>query len=189
MKQFVKALNKEEGGNCYKYLKQQFPKISDAKLKEGVFDGPQIRKMLRDDSFIEHMNDKEKAAWNSFKQTVTNFLGNKKSENYKEIVAEMVTNFGALGCNMNLKLHFLDSHIDYFPINLGAYSEEQGERFHQDIKEMERRYQGRWNVNMMADFCWNLKRETEKRGVKRKRKPLLRSFRDKRVRYSKKKIN
>ncbi|XP_057336467.1 pancreatic lipase-related protein 2-like [Microplitis mediator] len=38
---------------------------------------------------------------------------------------------------MNLKLHFLDSHIDHFPENLGDYSEEQGERFHQDISEME----------------------------------------------------
>ncbi|CAH2092031.1 unnamed protein product [Euphydryas editha] len=33
---------------------------------------------------------------------------------------------------MNLKLHFLDSHIGHFPENLGEYSEEQGERFHQD---------------------------------------------------------
>jgi len=140
MKQFVKALKKE--GECYQYLQQQFPKLSEAKIKEGVFDGSQIRKMLRDDSFIEHINDTEKAAWDSFKGTVENFLGNKKSENYKEIVAKMVENFQALGCNMNLKLHFLDSHIDYFPMNLGAYSEEQGERFHQDIKEMERRYQG-----------------------------------------------
>ncbi|EFN83121.1 hypothetical protein EAI_10360, partial [Harpegnathos saltator] len=31
-----------------------------------------------------------------------------------------------------------------------------GERFHQDIKEMERRYQERWDVNMMADFYWIL---------------------------------
>jgi hypothetical protein len=29
-------------------------------------------------------------------------------------------------------------------------------RFHQDIKEMERTYQGRWNVNMMGDYCWAL---------------------------------
>ena len=41
---------------------------------------------------------------------------------------------------MNLKLHFSDSHIDYFPKNLGNYSEEQGERFHQDIRDMESRY-------------------------------------------------
>jgi hypothetical protein len=42
---------------------------------------------------------------------------------------------------MSLKLHFLFLHLDQFPENLGAVSEEQGERFHQDIKEMERWYQ------------------------------------------------
>ncbi|GFU82193.1 uncharacterized protein TNCV_4466441 [Trichonephila clavipes] len=55
---------------------------------------------------------------------------------------------------MSVKVHFLHSHLDYFPENLGVVSKEQGECFHQDIKEMERRYQGRWNVNMMADYCW-----------------------------------
>jgi hypothetical protein len=35
---------------------------------------------------------------------------------------------------MSLKVHFLNAHLDYFPENLGAVSEEQGERFHQDIK-------------------------------------------------------
>ncbi|GFS60199.1 uncharacterized protein TNCV_2827061 [Trichonephila clavipes] len=60
---------------------------------------------------------------------------------------------------MSVKVHFLHSHLDYFPENLGAVSEEQGECFHQDIKEMERRYQRRWDVNMMADYCWMLKRE------------------------------
>jgi hypothetical protein len=52
---------------------------------------------------------------------------------------------------MSLKLHFLASHLDHFPPNLGAVSEEQGERFHQDLKDVERRYQGRWDVNMMVD--------------------------------------
>jgi len=37
--------------------------------------------------------------------------------------------------------------------------DEQGERFHQDIKEMETRYQGRWDAVMMADYCWTLKRD------------------------------
>ena len=44
-----------------------------------------------------------------------------------------------------------------FPDNVCDYSEEQGERFHQDIKVMEQRYQGRWDEVMMADFCWMLK--------------------------------
>jgi hypothetical protein len=37
---------------------------------------------------------------------------------------------------MSLKVHFLNAHLDYFPKNLGAVSEEQGERFHQDIKDI-----------------------------------------------------
>ncbi|UYV78677.1 hypothetical protein LAZ67_16002346 [Cordylochernes scorpioides] len=48
----------------------------------------------------------------------------------------------ALGCNMSLKIHFLHSHLDFFPDNLGAVSDEHGERFHQDISSMEKRYQG-----------------------------------------------
>ncbi|GFW17955.1 uncharacterized protein TNCV_2231361 [Trichonephila clavipes] len=35
MKQFVKALDKE--GECFKYLCEQFPGLSDAKLKSGIF--------------------------------------------------------------------------------------------------------------------------------------------------------
>ena len=41
---------------------------------------------------------------------------------------------------MNLKLHFLDSCLDYFPENLDDCNEEQDEKFHQYIKEMECRY-------------------------------------------------
>jgi hypothetical protein len=39
---------------------------------------------------------------------------------------------------MSLKLHFLESRLDYFPPNLGAVSEEQGERFHRVLKDIER---------------------------------------------------
>ena len=88
---------------------------------------------------------------------------------------------------MSVKLHFLHSHLEYFPDNLGDYSEEQGERFHQDLKVMKRKYKVVWGVNMMADYCWMLKRESENRGIKRDRDPLHRSFENKRVRYKRKK--
>jgi len=65
----------------------------------------------------------------------------------------MLINFKNLGCLMNLKVHFLHSHLDYFPKNLGDLSEEQGERSHQDMKEIERRYQGYWDENMLSDYC------------------------------------
>jgi len=72
----------------------------------------------------------------------------------------MLENYRILGCNMSIKMHFLYSHLDKFPENLGDFSEEQGERFHQNIKEMERRYQGRWSITMMVDYCCMLQRET-----------------------------
>ena len=49
-------------------------------------------------------------------------------------------------------MHSLDSHLDIFPVNLGAVSDEKGERFHQDIQVMEDRYQGRRDCHMMADY-------------------------------------
>ena len=60
---------------------------------------------------------------------------------------------------MSLKLHFLASHLDYFSPKLGAISEEQGERFRQELKDVERRFQGRSDVNIMANYCWSIARD------------------------------
>lgn len=158
VKQFVKALNKD--GPCFRYLCTKFSSLSDAKLKEGIFVGPQIRELIKDEAFLNSMNKTERDAWMSIGNVIHNFLGNVKSDDYKILVSNMLKNLKRLGCNMSLKLHFLHSHLDYFPKNLGDVSEEQGERFHQDISEMENRYQGRWDVSMMADYCWSLKRES-----------------------------
>ena len=35
-------------------------------------------------------------------------------------------------------------------------NEEHGERFHQDIQVMEKRYQGRWDETMMGNYVWTL---------------------------------
>jgi hypothetical protein len=55
-----------------------------------------------------------------------------------------------------LKNSFSEFAHGFYPENPGAVSEKRGELFHRDIKEMERRYQGRWNVNVMGDCCWTL---------------------------------
>ena len=113
--------------------------ISIEKLKAGVFDGPQIRKLMNDPDFENIMNVIEGKAWISFVQVSKNFLGNHNTPNYAEIVQNMNTNFRNLECNRSIKVHYLDSHLDRFPKNLGDFSEEQGERFHQDIKIIEER--------------------------------------------------
>ena len=62
--------------------------------------------------------------------------------------------FRALGCNMSIKLHFLNSHLDQFLENLGTMNYKQGEGFHWDLKTMVEHYQVRWDKSMMADYCW-----------------------------------
>jgi len=44
---------------------------------------------------------------------------------------------------MSLKIHFLESHLDFFPENLSKVSNENSERFHQDVMATEKQYQGK----------------------------------------------
>jgi hypothetical protein len=37
----------DKNGSGFLYLKEKFPKISDAKIKEGIFVGPQIRQIMK----------------------------------------------------------------------------------------------------------------------------------------------
>ena len=160
MKQFVKALNKE--GTCFQYICKTFPGLTIEKLKAGVFHGPDIRKLIQDENFVTSMNQLQSKTWRSFVAVTQNFLGNKRSDDYVALVENMLNNYRDIGANMSIKVHFLHSHLDRFPENCGDVSDEQGERFHQDIKEMKERYQGRWDTTMMSDYCWSLKRDDEK---------------------------
>jgi len=60
---------------------------------------------------------------------------------------------------MILKIHFLESRLDFFSENLDEVSYEHGERFHHDIIIVEKRYQGKWTSSMLADYYWTLKRD------------------------------
>ena len=107
------------------------------KIKAGVFDGTQIRTLVRDEEFVNKINDKERAAWLSFVAVTQNFLGNKKADNYHVQVTTMLLAYRDLGCKMSVKLHFLHNHLVEFPSNSKAVSDEQGERFHQDFMTMD----------------------------------------------------
>ena len=49
----------------------------------------------------------------------------------------------------------MHSHLNFFPKNMGAASDEHDERFHQDIATIEKRFRGEWSENALADYCWN----------------------------------
>ena len=84
------------------------------------------------------------------KNVTTSFLGNHKAENYPDLVADLVQSYKFVECNMSKKVHFLDSHLDFFPENFVAVSDEYGGRFRQDISTIEKGYQGKWGY----PSCW-----------------------------------
>lgn len=49
-------------------------------------------------------------------------------------------------------MHLPHSHLDNFCKNFGDGSDEQVEKFYQDIKLMEERCHERWDKRMMADY-------------------------------------
>ncbi|GBL75496.1 hypothetical protein AVEN_207684-1 [Araneus ventricosus] len=61
MKNFVKAM--DCGGSGFQYLRMKFPKVSAAKIKKGIFVGPQIRQLMKDPVFESKLTKKEAAAY------------------------------------------------------------------------------------------------------------------------------
>ena len=104
IKQFVKALNKEDA--CFKYIREKFSYMNAEKVKESMFVGPQVRKLIKDAQFLSTTTDAKKKSWLSFTEVVSKFLGNTKDCDYKTIVENMLACIEALG-----KSHEFDSSL------------------------------------------------------------------------------
>jgi hypothetical protein len=137
MKNFVKAMDRNV--TAFLHLRQKFPLLSDAKIREGLFTGPDIRSLLRDEVFERVITGDEQKTWHAFQEVVTGFLGNRRANNYKDLMEELLSSYQKLGWNMSVKIYFLSSRLDFFLENCGSVSDEHGERFHQDIATVEGR--------------------------------------------------
>jgi hypothetical protein len=49
--------------NCFKYFCSKSPGLSEAKLKEGIFVGPDIRKLILDEMFETAVSNVKREAW------------------------------------------------------------------------------------------------------------------------------
>lgn len=106
MKNFVKTLDKE--GDASKYL--SFFKLSNAKLRKGIFIGTQIGKILIDEQFDSKLSHAELPTWNPFKRIVSKVLRNKKVENYEKLAEKLLKNYCKMGYQMSFKIHFLQTY-------------------------------------------------------------------------------
>ena len=82
-------MDKESEG--FAYLRQEFPKISEAKMKEGIFIGPQITQLFEDQDFTTKLYATERRAWKALENVCRNFLGNEKVESHSNVKSIRVT--------------------------------------------------------------------------------------------------
>lgn len=81
------------------------------------------------------LNQNEQRAWVALKTVIINFFRKLPITKlqYKQMIEEMLDAFHNINVNMSLKIHFFHSHLNFFPPNMGAVTDELGERFHQEI--------------------------------------------------------
>ena len=72
------------------------------KLEAHIFDGPQIRELMKDPMFDKALSKAELSAWQSLKSVVTNFLGTGVQNMRRKL-----KNFFQIKAQMSIKLHFL----------------------------------------------------------------------------------
>ena len=124
MKQFTKIL--QQNKLCFQYVK----------IKKSIFVGLQICHFLDNEDF-EVTIDELELAWHAFKYVFKGFLEKHQEAQRDCILENIIKYYQNLGCNMSLKIHFLHSHLPFFPEDAGDISDEHRERFYQNIASME----------------------------------------------------
>lgn len=66
---------KSEG---FAYLRQKYPKRSEAKMKERIFVDPKIKQLFEDHDFSTKFNATERRHWKTLETICRNSLGNEK---------------------------------------------------------------------------------------------------------------
>lgn len=82
------------------------------------------------------------------------YLGSNKAENYKKLKENVFKVYKCMEYNISLKIHFGDFHVNLFPPNYRAVYDEHEVRFHQDITFIEKPYQLKWNLSVLADYSY-----------------------------------
>ena len=73
-------------------LMKHFP-IVGCYIKKGIYDGPEIRQLLKDEIFVIKMTSIEKRACRNFENMVEKFRRNCKSPECKKNISKMVNSF------------------------------------------------------------------------------------------------
>ena len=78
----------DKEGREFAFLQEKFPRISIEKLKDGIFDGLQIRELIKNPIFEKAVSEAEMSAWQSLILVVTNFQWNHRFAEYEKTIEE-----------------------------------------------------------------------------------------------------
>lgn len=170
-KNFIKSV----GNKAMNYLRSEFfgERLTDEKVYEGIVNGPDIRRLMGDKKFRTKLNRTELAAFDSLVAYTKGFLGSDRAPNYRQLASNLKKAFERQNVSMSVKVHFAVDHVEDFAPDCGAYSDEQGERAHQDIKIFQKNYKGKDAIGMLADYCWSIKSEGQLEGRKKRKRLFL----------------
>lgn len=101
--------------------------------------------------FDQTLNYEELCVWASLKAVINDFLSNHRPENAELLMNDLLKAYKKMGCRMS----FITSlPFPFPPLNIGTASDEQGERFRQDVKRHKKRFRGRWSAAMLGDNAY-----------------------------------
>ena len=131
-------------------------RLSKEKIHNGVFVGPQIKKLFENYHFKMLLDENQKIAYDSLLATITNVLypSSTPIEEQEKIVQELIAAFYVLDCNYSPKMHYVHCHIKQLTDHQYLVSDEHGEKVHQTMKNLEVRYDGKCLSSMLSDYIW-----------------------------------
>lgn len=116
-------------------------RICTKQLKSGIFNGPAVRHLINDlerfHSFVDSKSLGIMIPSTPFVLVVKHFLDNNKFQKYTYLLKNTLINFKDFHFNIIIKVYYLHSQLDTFPVHLGDMSERQDQKFNQGIKKME----------------------------------------------------
>ena len=134
-----------------------FCRLSCEKINNGIFVGPDTKKLFSSEHFQLLLNDIERPAFVSLMKTIRDVLYRRTSTivDQNQIVNELITNFTNMGCNYSPKMHYIQCHLHQLLDHQYNVSDKHGEKVHQTMKIFETRYDGKSLKRLLMDFIWS----------------------------------
>lgn len=140
---------------AYEYVKKLFGNNFVASRVQGK----QVNILLKDQKFLELLSPDEKLLWEQMGKVVFGFLGKNRHPKYKQHAKKLITLLAKNNIGMSPKIHLIKDHLDKFPESCSDFSDEAGERLHQEIKDSIRRTRNKPPKAFLVDYCWRLMRD------------------------------